>query len=494
VIRNERSHERNIIDKSDNILPYCPKKYPHKSWLDRFNLSRTILLVLGLLLILIIPSIPGLISSPNQTNSGESSLLSARQYIKHDPIFIEGNDDFHTQAVSEGWDLGGSRDGTAAKPYVITGISITSLFDFNLIVIRNTDVYFQITSSQFSAGKKAMELFKVENGFIFNNTFYNQSETAIHLFASTHNTISNNSILGEFTEYPPHLGHIRRGKKLGLSQTVYGILLDDSSSNLISNNKIEQLEYGIGTDRISNYNIISNNTISKCSYAGYAPYHLWFHKFLKTNSENSHNILSFNSFTNNQWGIGLRGTNNTVWNNIVSGSHIGIVLGLYEYLDWIPNWLDVNSTISHNVISNNPIGIKVDYSMNSTLLNNTIELSSSYGIVIESYSSNTVVKWNDFIDNDGQTSQAYDNGSGNTFAYNYWNEWISPDIDGDGIVDNPYSINGGAGTTDPYPMVPPNNPKETATTSSVSLDWILIILFLSITTVIVRRRTKKHTR
>lgn len=52
-------------------------------------------------------------------------------------------------------------------------------------------------------------------------------------------------------------------------------------------------------------------------------------------------------------------------------------------------------------------------------------------------------------------SQASDYGEANLFQYNYWNEWIIPDFDIDGIVDNPYYISGG--NYDDVPVVIPYN-------------------------------------
>ncbi|MHA1947635.1 MAG: hypothetical protein ACW97W_16145, partial [Candidatus Hodarchaeales archaeon] len=45
-----------------------------------------------------------------------------------------------------------------------------------------------------------------------------------------------------------------------------------------------------------------------------------------------------------------------------------------------------------------------------------------------------------------------DQGQKNVFAFNYWDEWTSPDADDDGIVDNPYFINGSSKNKDLYPQ------------------------------------------
>ena len=49
-------------------------------------------------------------------------------------------------------------------------------------------------------------------------------------------------------------------------------------------------------------------------------------------------------------------------------------------------------------------------------------------------------------------SQAYDNGFIDLFLYNYWNGWTAPDNNSDGIVDNPYLIDGLAHSYDTKPL------------------------------------------
>ena len=59
------------------------------------------------------------------------------------------------------------------------------------------------------------------------------------------------------------------------------------------------------------------------------------------------------------------------------------------------------------------------------------------------------------IDSSGKSiaTWIFDDGSNNVFAYNYWSDWTSPDVDADGIVDTPYSIDGNSNNHDQYPLV-----------------------------------------
>ena len=59
---------------------------------------------------------------------------SSSDHFDHAPISIDGNDDFITQATSEGW----PGDGSKKNPYVISGLMIDTSED--LIGIRNTNL------------------------------------------------------------------------------------------------------------------------------------------------------------------------------------------------------------------------------------------------------------------------------------------------------------------------------------------------------------------
>jgi hypothetical protein len=90
---------------------------------------------------------------------------------------------------------------------------------------------------------------------------------------------------------------------------------------------------------------------------------------------------------------------------------------------------------------------------NNILAKNSLLYNTEYGIILlESCTSNFVDR-NQFISNNGTGVQAYDNGSSNTFGFNYWNDWTNPDIDENQIVDLPYSIEGIANNMDYYPLV-----------------------------------------
>jgi parallel beta-helix repeat protein len=131
---------------------------------------------------------------------------------------------------------------------------------------------------------------------------------------------------------------------------------------------------------------------------------------------------------------------------------------------------DVN--IKENTLDGNFIGISIIGSSTLTTSNvfiesNTITGSSFYGIELRSYTANNIIHHNYLIDNGGITSQASDDGANNiwydtsTNEGNYYSDWS-----GSGS----YSIDGSAGSVDPYPL------------SSVSeYSFASILLFVVVT-------------
>ncbi len=138
-------------------------------------------------------------------------------------------------------------------------------------------------------------------------------------------------------------------------------------------------------------------------------------------------------------------------------------------------------------------GIRVYSSSDyTTVVNNSIFNSINYGIDVHS-SDNVLVYNNSLVGNNGATDtydfshvQGVNNGSGNQWYYNghgnYWSDWTSPDDDGDGIVDNPYILEGDSGSHDPYPLVESSHPIPEL---NFFLPFILIVL---VTLYFVRKR------
>ncbi|MGD8545436.1 MAG: hypothetical protein PVH12_04600 [Candidatus Bathyarchaeota archaeon] len=74
-----------------------------------------------------------------------SPFTSMKAYgrVIHDPIFIEGNEDFIAQATGK-WDVGGTADGSTGNPYIIEELIIDGPGQQERIYIDSTDLHFRI--------------------------------------------------------------------------------------------------------------------------------------------------------------------------------------------------------------------------------------------------------------------------------------------------------------------------------------------------------------
>jgi parallel beta-helix repeat protein len=117
------------------------------------------------------------------------------------------------------------------------------------------------------------------------------------------------------------------------------------------------------------------------------------------------------------------------------------------------NDLTDRNNFSRNLILNNHgSGFWIQRSNYNLITENLFLNNKGGGMTLEFDSNYNIVSFNDFTNNSIPISpQAADNylNSTNVFVYNYWNEWISPDVDSDGIVDNPYPIDY---NQDSYPL------------------------------------------
>jgi parallel beta-helix repeat protein len=129
-----------------------------------------------------------------------------------------------------------------------------------------------------------------------------------------------------------------------------------------------------------------------------------------------------------------------------------------------------NGFISNNTVSNTAIGIYLDYNtVNNTISHNLIINSTNNGISTGEDTKYNIFKFNDLIENNNSIFQAKDDGIHNLFVYNYWSDWIQPDVNGDGIIDIPYSIGGASNSSDRYALRTPNPPQN----HSLSLPIII---------------------
>ena len=285
-----------------------------------------------------------------------------------------------------------------------------------------------------------------ENNNISQNIVFNNRYNGIFSGGSDHNTISKNIV---------HSNNIMHGN---------GITLDSSSYCTISRNLVYQNE-GNGISIRGDQNEISENKV----------YDNFNDGIFVTDAQ--HNEFSHNEIFQN-YEIGFRlydqANHNTFSSNTVNKSGAsGISLVNSFYNAFFENTIHENDhngiflevSASHNYFADNLIfrnpesGIFVNEGqINNTIIDNTIYDNLGYGLIVGFGCSEHFVTWNDFIWNHpGGDSQAIDEGE-NYFDENFWDEWTGPDANNDGIVDEKYTLAGGAFNFDHNPLTEPRNP------------------------------------
>ncbi|MHA2093616.1 MAG: right-handed parallel beta-helix repeat-containing protein [Candidatus Hodarchaeales archaeon] len=324
---------------------------------------------------------------------------------------------------------------------------------------------------------------------ILNNTIYDNNFAGMVIADSDNNIISNNTVY-----YTIGGNNERRGIALWASGNNY--ICNNTVSNIEFAIQINPYDFNIEENNVATYNIVFNN-INGFMVGGtnnQITNNLIYNNELGIQIlESVDNHISFNSIIYNSWhgiwvesanyvtisnnilhdnggdsDINIRGSSNcfisdnTIFysegngilieagdgeanNNVVTGNTIydnpdsGIKLLSSNY----------NSLTGNHIYSNAMNGINLGDSDHNIISDNIIENNPNEGIYLENSDYNTITR-NQFVSG----PNANDHGSNNIFILNYWSGWTSPDADGDGIVDNPYSI--GSENQDLYPLVSPD--------------------------------------
>ncbi|UCH89284.1 MAG: Ig-like domain-containing protein, partial [Thermoplasmata archaeon] len=138
-----------------------------------------------------------------------------------------------------------------------------------------------------------------------------------------------------------------------------------------------------------------------------------------------------------------------------------------------------------NFIYNNTATLNTDEGIylydnndNNIIFNNTVKWNRDHGIILQWGSGSNKIYYNSLIEND---IQSYDSGTNEWYdkdvGGNYWSDWTAPDVNQDGIVDNPYEIGGSSSARDYFPFVseskerrPPVEPPDTTPPEVVTTE------------------------
>ncbi|PNX46971.1 MAG: hypothetical protein BV457_06615, partial [Thermoplasmata archaeon M9B1D] len=185
----------------------------------------------------------------------------------------------------------------------------------------------------------------------------------------------------------------------------------------------------------------SYNIISDCNISSNENYGL----YLQANPTTTNNIIKFNTFYNNDYGIF---STNAKTNNISSNTFThNTVYALY--LSTTSN----DNLISDNKFMENNYAIRIKSSLINKVINNLIK-NNQYGLYFCCGAENNIAYNNFFINNTNwNANDALGNKWDNGVVGNYWDDYTGKDQNGDGIGDTPYLIGGDKG--DNFPLMEP---------------------------------------
>jgi parallel beta-helix repeat protein len=306
-------------------------------------------------------------------------------------LFIENNDIFN---CVEGIQL------VSTSSYnIIVGNNLHESGD-GLIVLSDSN-YNNITGNEFSFNTNGINIqFGSDFNVVHDNKFNGNFGWGVWVYDSTENQISHNELSNQpltginLEANGNHVfsNHIYRDTLSGDGSTGIHVI---AQNNEIYDNVIERYEFGIlsdgfgpnlGANKIKNNHFIDNvNGILVVE-------------------DNGDNVISFNQFENNGFGLSVNSDSNSITDN----------------------WFVFNN-----------------------------DAAFDFG----SESAHNHISFNDFANNAHHT-QGIDHGTNNDFTANFWSHNVGPDNDRDGLVDGPTFIDGSAQNQDISSLVWPNNPSE----------------------------------
>ncbi len=382
---------------------------------------------------------------------GDSTLTSGAHNVTNQ-IIIQNDADFSFLAGMYGW----QGNGSASNPYIIENIEIVGRSNYSdftgLITINNTRSFFIIRNcilrdfqAYYASG---IYLENVSNGEIYNCEIYNINGmygAGIRIMNSTfidvydvyaHDNYEAGVDIQSYSQFIDVYNSTFTQNGIGVQVGGFSHAVSVFSNDIYSNNlTTSAVNFGIGAYSVTQI-WIENNKI-------------WDHRGAGIFFDNVNvstiisNDLHSNSLDLIQGAIHVQYSQDTTIqdNYIHQNWYYGVSLSSAADVVLIGN------TIHSSGNSGIFIGTGVNYATNPpsqwiNITGNVISASSGYGLEVFD-AMNVFVYNNSFIQNGvSHDSQFYVEYSGLLpsidLLYNYWDDWVTPDADLDGIVDIPY--------------------------------------------------------
>jgi parallel beta-helix repeat protein len=227
-------------------------------------------------------------------------------------------------------------EGTYSDPYIIDGLEIDAEGSGSCILIKNSEVYFNIENctlqnSGADWNDAGIHLIQVENGYLINNLIYNASN-GIFLENSDINFIAGNNITNVLQD-AIHLWYSNNNLIIenNILNSNWGIILYYSQFANISGNEVNNNVYQGISLWDSNYNFIVENSVYNNGDSG----------ILLFNSDNNYVLGNIVSLNYHGIHLGHSDDNEIVWNTLNNND-----VGIYLYISY-------NNNVSDNIFSGN---------------------------------------------------------------------------------------------------------------------------------------------
>ena len=352
----------------------------------------------------------GLGSSPRHGSSQAPDVASAKSFVPHPVISIEGDADFAAQASAEGW----PGNGHLNNPYVIAGYEIDGLGYMSAIRIGNTTVHFEIRDCHLFNGVSGVFLYGISNGRILNNTCNGNSQYGIEEFYALDGYVMNNTCLLnlragiwiDFSDRNTVSGNLCHDN--GDGSDAWGILCGGSNNAVFQNECYDHLTAGIefgGTASVAYENVCTRNGVGIEVGAGTArDNHCYNNSDGMAVSGLSAQVLYNNCSGNARNGMELSGDYCNISQNVIEDNKF---CGIHSYQAASNNDINNNSCVrnglagillesqnsnpcTYNLIARNNCslngqhGIHLVGSEHSTISGNTCSNNPTAGIRLES--------------------------------------------------------------------------------------------------------------